>query len=145
LKSGCRAEDFKLRSAERLANLIAMMYILAWRVLWLTMVNRKSPELPAKLDLAGMEIKFFKYLIPLKDESCRKTVGIFLLRLARLEGYLNRTSDTPPGNIVLWRDMTLLADNHIGYCLAKDCRELKLYSTLTDNLNKVYGNRNDAN
>ncbi len=121
------------------------MYILAWRVLWLTMVNRKSPELPAKLDFAGMEIKLFKYLVPLKDESRRKTVGIFLLRLARLEGYLNRTSDTPPGNIVLWRDMTLLADNHIGYCLAKDCRELKLYSTLTDNLNKVYRNRNDAN
>jgi hypothetical protein len=69
LKSGCRAEDFKLRSAECLANLIAMMYILAWRVLWLTMVNRKSPKLPAKLDFAGMEIKFFKYLVPLKDES----------------------------------------------------------------------------
>jgi hypothetical protein len=26
-------------------------------------------NLPAKLDFAGMEIKFFKYLVPLKDES----------------------------------------------------------------------------
>jgi hypothetical protein len=40
LKSGCRAEDSELRTAERLANLIAMICILAWRVLWLTMVNR---------------------------------------------------------------------------------------------------------
>lgn len=31
LKSGYQAEGYKLRSAERLANLIAMMYILAWR------------------------------------------------------------------------------------------------------------------
>ena len=33
LKSGYRAENYKLRSAERLANFIAMMYILAWQVL----------------------------------------------------------------------------------------------------------------
>ena len=32
LKSGCRAEESKLRTAERLANLIAMLCILAWRV-----------------------------------------------------------------------------------------------------------------
>ncbi len=71
-------------------------------------------NLPAKLDFAGMEIKLFKYLVPLKDESRRKTVGIFLLRLARLEGYLNRTSDTPPGNIVLVRGRALLTNIYIG-------------------------------
>lgn len=43
LKSGCRAEDSKLRTAERLAKLIAILCIVAWRVLWLTMVNRCSP------------------------------------------------------------------------------------------------------
>ena len=55
LKSGCRAEDSKLRTAERLANLIAMMCILAWRVLWLTMLNRVSGELPAKLVFTDIE------------------------------------------------------------------------------------------
>ena len=120
LKSGCRAEDSKLRSTERLANLIAMMCILAWRVLWLTMVNRTSPELPAKLVFTDTEIKLLERLVPLKDESRRKTVGNFLLRLARLGGYLNRTRDTPPGNMVLWRGMARLTDIHIGYCLAKD-------------------------
>ena len=120
LKSGCRAEDSKLRSAERLANLIAMMCILAWRVLWLTMVNRTSPELPAKLVFTDTEIKLLERLVPLKGESRRKTIGNFLLRLARLGGYLNRTRDMPPGNIVLWRGMARLTDIHIGYCLAKD-------------------------
>ncbi len=42
LKSGCRAEDSKLRNAERLANLIAILCILAWRVLWLCMLNARQ-------------------------------------------------------------------------------------------------------
>jgi len=114
LKSGCRAEDSKLRSAERLANLIAMMCILAWRVLWLTMVNRTSPELPAKLVFTDTEIKLLERLVPLKSELRRKTVGNFLLRLARLGGYLNRTRYTPPGNILLWRGMARLTHIHIS-------------------------------
>ena len=42
MKSGCRAEDSWLRTAARLANLIAMMCIVAWRVLWLTMLKITS-------------------------------------------------------------------------------------------------------
>ncbi len=47
LKSGCRAEDAKLRAAERLTNLIAAYCIVAWRVFWLTMVNRTNPSTSA--------------------------------------------------------------------------------------------------
>lgn len=119
LKSGCRAEDSKLRSAERLANLIAMLCILAWRVLWLCMVNRVSPDLPAGLVFTDTEIKLLEHLIPMKDASRRRTVGRFLIRLARLGGYLARTKDPPPGNMVLWRGMTRLTDIHLGFSLAK--------------------------
>lgn len=38
MKSGCRAEDAKLRTADRLANLVAVFCIISWRVLWLTML-----------------------------------------------------------------------------------------------------------
>lgn len=120
LKSGCRAEDSKLRNAERLANLIAMMCILAWRVLWLTMVNRTSPELPAKLVFTQAEMKLLEHLVPAKDGATKKTVGRFLTLLARLGGYLNRKSDAPPGNMVLWRGMARLTDIHLGYWLARD-------------------------
>jgi len=44
LKSGCRAEDSKLRTAERLANLLSIFCFLAWRVFWLTMVQRTAEE-----------------------------------------------------------------------------------------------------
>ena len=119
LKSGCRAEDSKLRTAERLANLIAMMCILAWRVLWLTMVNRTSPELPATLVFTATEVKLLEHLVPAEEGSKKKTVSDFLTRLARLGGYLNRTRDAPPGNMVLWRGMARLTDIHIGFGLAK--------------------------
>lgn len=120
LKSGCRAEDSKLRTAERLVNLIAIMCILAWRVLWLTMTNRVSPDLPARLVFTDTEIKLLDHLVPMKDGSRKKTVGQFLIRLARLGGYLNRARDAPPGNMVLWRGMARLTDIHLGFTLAQD-------------------------
>ena len=43
LKSGCRAEGARLRTAERLANLIAIFCILSWRMFWMTMINRAAP------------------------------------------------------------------------------------------------------
>jgi hypothetical protein len=120
LKSGCRAEDSKLRTAERLANLIAIMCILAWRVMWLTKTNRVSPEVPAKLVFTDAEIKLLEHLIPAENGSKRATVGDFLIKLARLGGYLNRKRDGPPGNMVLWRGMARLTDIHLGYCLGRD-------------------------
>ena len=100
--------------------MIAILCILAWRVLWLCMVNRVSPDLPARLVFTETEIKLLEHLVPMKDGSRRKTVSAFLTRLARLGGYLDRTRDPPPGNMVLWRGMARLTDIHLGFNLAKD-------------------------
>lgn len=40
LKSGCRAEESKLRTADRLADLLAVFCILSWSVFWLTELGR---------------------------------------------------------------------------------------------------------
>lgn len=63
LKSGCKAEESKLRTAERLANLMAVFCILSWRVLWLTMLNRIAPEASPKLVLTDTEIAMLGRLI----------------------------------------------------------------------------------
>ena len=42
LKSGCRAEEARLRTAEHLVNLLALFCILSWRLFWLTMLNRAA-------------------------------------------------------------------------------------------------------
>src|SRR5918912_1569736 len=44
LKSGCRAEEARLRTAERLVRLIAVLCILSWRVFWMTMIGRCAPD-----------------------------------------------------------------------------------------------------
>lgn len=120
LKSGCRAEESKLRTAERLANLIAMMSIFAWRVLWLCMVNRVSPDLPARLVFTNTEIAILNSLVPAKVGARKRTVGNLLNQLARLGGYLNRTRDSLPGNLVLWRGIARLTDIHLGFMIARD-------------------------
>jgi hypothetical protein len=42
VKSGCKAEESKLRTADRLVNLIAVFCILSWRIFWMTMLNRST-------------------------------------------------------------------------------------------------------
>jgi hypothetical protein len=116
LKSGCKAEDSKLRTAERLANLMAIFCILSWRVLWLTMLNRIAPEVSPTIALTHSEIALLDQLV--SDPGNRKckpgTLSFYLTKLARLGGYLARTRDTPPGNVVIWRGLARLTDIEIG-------------------------------
>ena len=48
LKSGCKAEDSKLRTAQRLTNIIAIFCIISWRIFWMTMLNRTCENCPAR-------------------------------------------------------------------------------------------------
>jgi len=43
LKTSCRIEDFRLTTADRLANCIALACITAWRIFWMTMLRRAEP------------------------------------------------------------------------------------------------------
>ena len=49
LKSGCRAEAARLRTADRLAKPVAVLCIVAWRTFWTTMVARAAPDAPAEV------------------------------------------------------------------------------------------------
>ena len=56
LKSGCKAEDVKLRTADRLVNLIAILCLLSWRFFWMTILNRTRPEASPYMALTPTEI-----------------------------------------------------------------------------------------
>ena len=47
------------------------------------------------------------------------TLSAYLAKVARLGGYLARTRDPPPGNLVMWRGWSRLADLMLGAELAK--------------------------
>ncbi|REJ65903.1 MAG: IS4 family transposase [Planctomycetota bacterium] len=120
LKSGCRAEVAKLRTAERLTNLIAVFCIIAWRVFWLTMVNRTNPKASADSVFTETEIAILNQLSGDPQQPAPQNVAHYLLAVAKLGGYLNRKNDGPPGNMVLWRGLSRLTDIHLGVEISKE-------------------------
>jgi hypothetical protein len=116
LKSGCRTEDAKLRTADRLANLVALFCIVSWRVLWMTMMARAAPDAAPTIALTTQEITILDHLIGDSGNRGAKpgTLQLYITKLARLGGYLARMSDHPPGNTVIWRGLRRLADIQLG-------------------------------
>jgi hypothetical protein len=120
LKSGCRAEDSRLRTAQRLANLIAIFCIVSWRVFWMTMLNRATSDAPAELALTASELHVLDHLMT-GPPITRKGLSHYLTKVARLGGYLARASDPPPGNIVMWRGLSRLRDIQLGADIPPRC------------------------
>ena len=120
LKSGCKAEDSKLRTAERLVNLIATFCIMSWRIFWMTMINRSAENAPPKVALTPLEIELLDRLVKDKHapKARRKTLSDYLKKIAQLGGYLARASDPAPGNMVMWRGLARLTDIELGFALA---------------------------
>ena len=120
LKSGCKAEESKLRTANRIVNLISVFCILSWRIFWMTMINRTSPNAAPKIALTETEIKLLEHLIEndSSHNSKKKKLSDYLIKIAKLGGYLARASDQPPGNIVMWRGLTRLIDIELGFNMA---------------------------
>lgn len=119
LKSGCKAEDAKLRTAERLTNLIAVFCIIAWRVFWLTMVNRTNPQSSADQVFTETEIAILNHVAGESGKPAPKNVAHYLFVVAKLGGYLARKNDGPPGNTVIWRGLSRLTDIHLGVEISK--------------------------
>ena len=116
LKSGCRAEEAKLRTAERLVNLVAVLCILSWRIFWLTMIDRSEPGVKPDLCFTELERHLLDTLIGDKPAAGRQKQSLhtYLMKLARLGGHLGRAHDPPPGNKVIWRGITRLTDIELG-------------------------------
>ena len=83
------------------------------------MLNRAKPDLEPALVLTKLETNILDRLIPdpTADPSPARTPALYLIKVARLGGYLARTKDPPPGNIVMWRGLSRLNDIALGATL----------------------------
>ena len=123
LKSGCRAEDAKLRTADRLANLVALFCIVSWRVLWTTMVARAHPEADPTTALTTTENRH-----PRPGSSATQATAARDLAPSSSTSQSSLVSEDispellipPPGNTVVWRGLRRLADIRIGAALNHD-------------------------
>jgi hypothetical protein len=105
LKTGMRAEELQLERAHRLFAAIAVMSIVALRLLDLRELSRGFPQAPAictGLDTLELEV------LALAVERELTTVMEVIFAVARLGGHMNRRCDGMPGWITLWRGMTAL-------------------------------------
>jgi hypothetical protein len=82
----------------------------------MTMINRTTPEAKPELAITEVEMKLLDQLLPDKDSATSRagTLSCYLVKIARLGGYLARASDPPPGNIVIWRGLSRLTDIKLG-------------------------------
>lgn len=117
LKSGFHAEQRKLRTAERLTNLIALLTILSWRVFWMTMIGRTSPDELPRIAFTPAEMYLLDQLVRDSHRTSKTSLALYLTKLAQLGGYLARAKDPPPGNTVVWRGISRLTDIQLGFML----------------------------
>jgi len=112
LKSGCRIEDRQLESAERLKRCLTLYSVIAWRILYATMLARAVPDVPCTVLLdedewQGLYCRIHRVaLAPPKPPSLRQAVRW----IAQLGGFQGRKRDGEPGVTVLWKGFQHLVD-----------------------------------
>jgi Transposase DNA-binding/Transposase Tn5 dimerisation domain len=112
LKSGCRIEDRQLEAAERLIRCLTLYSVIAWRILYATMLSRVVPEVPCTVLLdadewQGLYCRIHRVAIaPAKPPTLRQAVRW----IAQLGGFLGRKRDGEPGVSVLWKGFQHLVD-----------------------------------
>ncbi|QDV34154.1 IS4 family transposase [Tautonia plasticadhaerens] len=119
MKTGLGAERLQLETAGRLFAAVAIMGVVAWRLIALKERLRSDPEAPAErsgLDQLELEV--------LRRELGRPigTVREVVLAAGRLGGHMNRKRDGMPGWQTLWIGMLRLRTLAEGVRLGRDLR-----------------------
>ena len=124
LKSGCRIEELQLEKRERLEPALAFYMIIAWRVLYLTMLGRECPEMPCNTVFADEEWQAV-YLVtqrkPPPDEP--PSLDTMVRMIATLGGFLNRKHDGFPGPKTRWIGLQRAADFVLALEVQRSIRE----------------------
>jgi hypothetical protein len=112
LKSGCRIEDRQLETADRLKRCLTLYSVIAWRILYATMLARVVPDLPCTVVLdadewQGLYCRIHRVAVaPPTPPTLRQAVRW----IAQLGGFQGRKRDGEPGVTVLWKGFQHLVD-----------------------------------
>jgi len=116
LKSGCQIEKLQLETTERFRVCLAIYLIVAWRIMYLTMLSRTQPQLPCDEVLEEAEWKAV-YTIALKKPAplTPPPLAELVELIAKLGGYQGRKQDGPPGPKAMWIGLQRMRDYAIAY------------------------------
>lgn len=121
LKSGCQIEERQFETLPNFRRYLTIDSVVAWRVLFLTVIGRVEPDMPctAILDVDEWQT-LFAYHHPKKSIPVAPPRLIdAVIWIAKLGGFLGRKSDGQPGIIVIWRGIQMLQVMTMGFIAAK--------------------------
>lgn len=126
LKSGCRVEELQLETSERLTSCLALYMIVAWRVMYVTMLARVAGDTSSS---AALEKDEWQALCALmhggKVPSTAPTLREAVRMLAALGGYMGRSCDGEPGAKAVWIGLQRLKDIALGWQIANESNRRK--------------------
>lgn len=83
------------------------------------MLSREAPSADPAAVFTDAERHLLEKTTPDTKHQAPRDLDFYLRAVARLGGYLDRTSDPPPGTTVIWRGFSRLADLVEGARIAK--------------------------
>jgi len=109
LKSGCKIEKLQLTNEKRFNACLALYLIVAWRILFITMLGREYPNVDCDCVFDSIEWQT-AYIIANKKKPPGKPPGLneMIKIIAKLGGFLGRKNDGDPGSTVIWRGLRSL-------------------------------------
>jgi hypothetical protein len=112
LKSGCKIEERQLETAEALKRCLSLDSVVAWRIVFMTMIGRPAPELPCTAIFEDDEWKaLYCFIHKVKKPPAQPLrLGEATRMVARLGGFIGRKSDGYPGAKTIWGGMQRLKD-----------------------------------
>lgn len=117
LKSGCQIEQRQLQTADRLIRCLAVFSVVAWYILYATMLARDLPDQPCTLLLDPDQwaalycVTHNTAQLPPQPPSLRQAIRW----IAKLGGFLGRKGDGEPGIKSLWQGFQRLFDMTLMY------------------------------
>lgn len=110
IKSGCRIEARQFGTIERFLRATALYAVIAWRILYATLLARLDGGLPCEVVLERIEWQALYCRVHRTNQPPAEIPSLnqALLWVAILGGYLNRRGDPPPGATVIWRGFLVM-------------------------------------
>jgi len=111
LKQGCQIEKLQFETEKRFAVCLAFYIIIAWRVLYVTMLGREYPNINCEtlFDKAEWQTLYIveKCAPPPKEPP---SLSVIVMMLAKFGGFLGRKGDRFPGPQPIWIGLQRLRD-----------------------------------
>lgn len=113
LKSGLRAEKLQFDDGASLMKALALLYVVAWRLLWMLHISRQEPQTPSAAILEPAALAVLNAV----SRRTLKTASEALLEIGKLGGHEHYRKGPPPGIKSLWLGLRRLDDIVIGFQL----------------------------